>query len=127
MTYPVFPNNQDLIEQYTNHLELKDMSPVTINSKLYKMISFFQFLNHKKIEDITRRDIEQYYISLKKQKDCGQTKVVTANKKIDELKRLFEWYDQKNNDQKSKLFDGLDFFSDKPDTSQKNSSVLMMS
>lgn len=68
-------NNTNTINKYKIFLELKDMKPDTIEVKIYALVPLFRFLNFKKAEEVTKEDIEAYFIYLKRSKKKKSTQL----------------------------------------------------
>jgi hypothetical protein len=62
-----FPGNEKDVEACIRHLRLHNIKEITIYNKLYKLISFFQFVLHEKVKSISKTDIEDY-LSMKRQR-----------------------------------------------------------
>lgn len=103
-------NNEIIIENYKNFLELGDIKPATIEIKLYVLVPFFRFLNFKKADEITRQDVEAYFIYLKRSKKKKSTQL----RDFITIKSFFKWFKPGND-----FFTNINVKKAKPDTTDK--------
>lgn len=80
------PINRAHFERYIRHLELKQLAPRTIETKLRRTYTFLQFNNFKDATTITQEDIEDYFIQ--RRKTCSP---VTVDGEILELRLFIRW------------------------------------
>ncbi len=102
--YSILKNNQTIIHKYSHWLKLQEYSDETIKNKLVLLHPFFRFLNFKNAEQITKQDVEEYILSIKRVK-----KQNTVHHYRIELKFFFNWLKPENN-----------FFSDITTRMEKN-------
>lgn len=106
----VMPNNENTIKDYKTYLELRDLKSATIDIKCFVLIPFFRYLNYKKAEDMTKKDIEEYFIYLKRSKK----KKTTQMRDFITIRAFFKWLKPGNN-----FFENIKIKKEKPDTSKK--------
>lgn len=109
MKMPVIINNEDVTESYINFLSLQDLTETTISSKTWAIVPFFKFTKYKKVTDITRQDLENYAVHIKR-----VNKKSTQSKNIRELRDFFKWYKPDND-----YFTNIKVRRAKPDHSRK--------
>jgi len=103
-------NNEYTIQNYKTFLELGDVKATTIDVKIYTLIPFFRFLNNKKADEVTKRDVENYFIYLKRSKK----KKTTQLRDFTTIRAFFKWLIPGNN-----FFENIKIKKEKPDTSTK--------
>lgn len=110
MAIPTITGNEDTIADYINYLELQDIKLSTVESKIWKLVPFFKFINGKKAEDITKREVESFIISLRK---CENKKSTQRNNVI-EVRAFMNWLKPTND-----FFNNVKIKKEKPDNSKK--------
>lgn len=110
MAIPTITGNEDTIADYINYLELQDMKLSTVESKIWKLVPFFKFINGKKAEDVTKREVESFIISLRK---CENKKSTQRNNVI-EVRAFMNWLKPTND-----FFNNVKIKKEKPDNSKK--------
>ncbi|ADN36793.1 integrase family protein [Methanolacinia petrolearia DSM 11571] len=78
--------NIKYLESYVKHLELKQLSEQTIQTKVWRNYNFLISNGFKDSKQVTQDDVENYFI--KRRKECSQ---VTVNGEILEIKLFFRW------------------------------------
>jgi site-specific recombinase XerD len=86
-------NNTDTMNKYKIFIELKDMKPCTIEGKIYTLVPLFKFLSFKKAEEITKQDIENYFIHMKRSNKRKSTQL----KDFMSIRAFFNWLIPNNN------------------------------
>lgn len=94
------PVNRTHLERYVRHLELKQLSPRTIETKLWRTYYFLQTTGFKDAVTITQDDVEDYFIQ--RRKTCSPA---TVNGTILELRLFFRWLSGK--DTETALFQNI--------------------
>jgi len=80
------PVNRVHLKRYVRHLELRQLSPRTIETKIWRSYYFLQTTGFKDAATITQDDIEDYFI--RRRKECSPA---TVNGNILELRLFFRW------------------------------------
>jgi len=80
------PVNRDHLKRYVRHLELRQLSPRTIETKIWRSYYFLQTLGFKDAATITQDDVEDFFI--RRRKTCSPA---TVNGNILELRLFFRW------------------------------------
>ncbi|WP_407282710.1 site-specific integrase [Methanolobus sp. WCC1] len=96
--------NKEIIEDYARSLDLNNFKETTINTKLWKVYTFLKYYDNKNVNDITKKDIENYIIYRRK-----NNKPKTVHNDIVDLRLFFKWLNPEN-----------DFFDDIKSRSPKN-------
>ncbi len=78
--------NQELLGEFQRSLELKQLSEVTIRTKLWKIFTFLKTVGYQELVTIDRRIIESYIIERRKTKSP-----YTLDGDILELRLFFDW------------------------------------
>jgi integrase/recombinase XerD len=110
MADPHFENNEVHISNYKRMLLLCDLKDSTIDTRIYSLVPFFNYLNNKNAKDVTRTDIEGYILSMRKSKK----KKITQKKDIINTRAFFKWLKPEND-----FFDNIKIKREKPDNSKK--------
>lgn len=80
------PVNRDHLKRYVRHLELRQLSPRTIETKIWRSYYFLQTTGFKDAATITQDDVEDFFI--RRRKTCSPA---TVNGNILELRLFFRW------------------------------------
>ncbi|MBP1908285.1 site-specific integrase [Methanolobus bombayensis] len=84
---PVFEEeNKEIMEDYARNLDLNNFKEATINTKLWKVYTFLKYHNNKNINDITKKDIENYILYRRK-----NNRQKTVHNDIVDLRLFFKW------------------------------------
>lgn len=86
------------------------MKPCTIEGKIYTLVPLFKFLNFKKAKEITKQDIETYFIFIKRSDKRKSTQL----KDFMSIRAFFNWLIPDNN-----FFENIKMKQEKPNTSDK--------
>jgi len=78
--------NKEIIEDYARSLDLNNFKEATINTKLWKVHTFLKYHNNKNVNDVTKKDIENYIIYRRK-----NNKPKTVHNDIVDLRLFFKW------------------------------------
>lgn len=89
---PNIDNNDDVIKKYLRFLELHGYKGQTIFNKVWILAPFFEFVNWKRAEEVTKDDIEEYVVSRRK-----THKQNTVHRYVIELRFFFKWLKPDNN------------------------------
>ncbi|HZY24304.1 MAG TPA: tyrosine-type recombinase/integrase, partial [Bacteroidales bacterium] len=121
MKTPHIANNENVIEDYVTVLELLDLKETSIVTRVQSLVPFFNYLESKKAEDVTKSDIEKYITHMRRSKK----KKVTQNRDIINIRAFFNWRKPEND-----YFNNIKIKREKPDNSKKEfvdaSDVLKM-
>jgi integrase len=89
---PNIKNNEETINKYRRYLDLQGYKFQTIFNKVWVLVPFFDFICHKKAEEVKKEDIEDYIVSCRKTK-----KQNTVDRYAIELRFFFKWLNPDNN------------------------------
>ncbi|ABE53174.1 site-specific integrase [Methanococcoides burtonii] len=78
--------NKEVLEDYARSLGLNNFKETTINTKLWKVYTFLKHHDNKKINEITKKDIESYILFRRK-----NNKPKTVHNDIVDLRLFFKW------------------------------------
>jgi len=110
MTNPIFKNNEKTVTDYKDYLRLQDLKDSTITNKCWNLIPFFQFIEFEDINNVTKKDIERFVISLKR----SGKKETYQHKNILELRIFLNWLKPDND-----FFSNIKMRQPKKDNSEK--------
>ena len=112
---PKFPNNQAIMDKYIHYMELQNLKKATQKNKAWGILVLCRFHNNKKLEKITKKDIENFYIAMKRKAECNEITFSTFQKYIIELRVFFDWLKPDND-----FFKDLKIPSIQKDTSEQD-------
>lgn len=112
---------KEIIDGYITYLQLQGKKDRTVKNKLWTVIPFFQHIGNKKVELITRTDVESFVIALKKR----NLKSSTQNMYITNLKTFISYLNENNSKFSKKnsnedLFKNIKLNRHERDTSEKS-------
>jgi integrase len=83
--------NKEPLEDYARSLDLNNFKETTINTKLWKVYTFLKYHDNKNVNDITKKDIENYILYRRK-----NNKPKTVHNDIVDLRLFFKWLKPEN-------------------------------
>lgn len=82
------PANRKHFEGYIRHLELKQLKPTTIRTKVWRVLALLRDTGYQDALQLTREDVEDYFIQRRK-----TVSPFTLQGDILEIKLFFRWLD----------------------------------
>jgi site-specific recombinase XerD len=107
---PRIKNNETFMEDYFNFLRLQDLKHSTLRARTWSLIPFFQFVDYKPANEVTRKDIENFAVYLK----TSGKKKSTQRKNLIEVRDFYNYMLPEND-----YFAAIKLRREKPDHSKK--------
>lgn len=80
------PHNKKILEEYQRHLRVRNISPTTIRTKLFKVYAFLKFIEYRPCCRATPPDAENFYLHRKETQAPA-----TSFGDLQELRVFFKW------------------------------------